>query len=59
LATVSPNEQTHEDTGVDPTRRSAASPPRWPTVLGIGAVILVVALFAVLHLTGVLGGGGH
>jgi hypothetical protein len=56
---VSPSEHTHEDTGADPKPRSAASPPRWPSVLGIGAVILVIGLFVVLHLTGVLGGGGH
>lgn len=56
---MSPTEHSHEDTGVDPNRRSEGSPPHWPTALGIGAIVLVVGLFVALHLTGVLGGGGH
>jgi hypothetical protein len=33
--------------------------PHWLTVVGTIAAILVVALLVALHLTGVLGPGGH
>jgi hypothetical protein len=33
--------------------------PRWVSVAGIVMAILLVLLLAVLHLTGILGPGGH
>jgi hypothetical protein len=43
--------------GLDP--ESAPATPRWIPALVIAAVVLVVVIFAVLHLTGVMGGGSH
>jgi hypothetical protein len=37
----------------------APSPPRWMTVAGTVVVILVILAFVVLHLSGVMGSGGH
>jgi hypothetical protein len=39
-------------------RESAASPPRWTTAVGIATAALLI-LFVVLHLSGVMGSGGH
>ncbi len=51
-----PNPEADDDTGTAPDRESATP---WGTyVFGIVAVILVL-LFVVLHLTGVVGPGGH
>jgi hypothetical protein len=55
---MSPTEHTNEDTGVEPDRGSADGPTR-ASILGIGAVIFVVAVLIMLHLSGVLGSGGH
>ena len=38
---------------------SAPTTPRWIPALAIAGVVLVILLFAVLHLTGVMGGGSH
>jgi hypothetical protein len=40
-------------------RGSGASPPRWMTAVGIAIATLVILMFVVLHLTGVMGSGGH
>jgi hypothetical protein len=39
-------------------RGSAASPQRWLGVVGI-VITLVILTFVVMHLTGVMGSGGH
>jgi len=46
--------ETEEDTGVGPRRA-----PRWVVVLGITVAIALVAAMILLHLTGILGPGGH
>ena len=50
---------TGDDTPVEPGRGSATGTPRWGTVLGIVIAVGLVLLLLVLHLTGVLGPGGH
>ena len=47
------------DAGADPDRRPTPRRPRWTSVAGITLGIALVVLFVVLHLTGVLGPGGH
>lgn len=53
----------HPDSGNDADGRPAPEPasrtPRWVTVVGIIIAIVVVGLVAALHLTGVIGPGGH
>ena len=44
-------------TGID--RSATVGGPRWRLVAGVAAVIIVVAVFAALHLVGVLGPGSH
>jgi hypothetical protein len=46
------------DAGTDPDPE-AATRRRLKTVLWVGGVVLVLALFIVLHLTGVVGAGSH
>lgn len=43
--------------GDDPSGQ--LGPPRWMRVLGVFLVIALIALFVILHLTGVLGAGTH
>jgi hypothetical protein len=50
---------TDDDTVVGPDRGSAPDTPRWVPVLGIVFAIGLVLLLVVLHLTGILGPGGH
>ncbi|MGH3301666.1 MAG: hypothetical protein ACRDOK_08295 [Streptosporangiaceae bacterium] len=47
----------HPDTGTDPD--PAAARPRWKTALWVAAVVAVLVLFIVLHLTGVVGAASH
>jgi hypothetical protein len=47
-----------EHTNEEPDRGSADGPTR-ASILGIGGVILVVAVLIMLHLSDVLGSGGH
>ena len=42
----------HED-------RSADGPPRWITVLVVGAIVLVILLLVFLHLSGAVGPAAH
>lgn len=52
-----PYPETDEDTGVRPDRTTGT--PRWVSVAVIGAVVLVVAVMVVLHITGTIGPGSH
>jgi hypothetical protein len=47
----------HADTG--PEHGPATGRSRWKAVAGIAAAIALIVLFAVLHLAGVFGPGGH
>jgi hypothetical protein len=49
----------HPDSGTDPDAEAAPARPRWKTVLLVAVAIAVLALFIVLHLTGVLGPASH
>jgi hypothetical protein len=51
----------HPDTGTDPDpdAADAAARPRWKTALWVAAVVAVLVLFIVLHLTGVVGAASH
>lgn len=51
----------HPDTGEDDPDATAAAPAtsRRRRVAVIAAVVVLIALFAVLHLTGVVGSEGH
>jgi hypothetical protein len=52
----------HPDTGQagdGPDLRSSTRRAGWKTVVGIAAVVAVIVLFVVLHVTGVLGPGEH
>jgi hypothetical protein len=57
-ATV-PDFPTHPDTGAAPGAEAATASRRWKAVLWVAIVIVVLALFIVLHLTGVVGAGSH
>lgn len=54
---------THPDTDDDldggTDRRSASGGPRWKSVVAVVAAAAVIALFVVLHLTGVVGPADH
>ncbi len=50
-----PSHPDTDDTGMGHGRGPTTRTPRWVTVVGI----VVVVLFVVLHLTGVIGPGGH
>jgi cytochrome b561 len=54
-----PELPSHPDTGATPDRRPAAGGPRWKSVIGVAVAVVLIALFLVLHLTGVLGPGEH
>ncbi|HLK00566.1 MAG TPA: hypothetical protein VKU39_11750 [Streptosporangiaceae bacterium] len=54
-----PDFPAHPDTGTDPDADPAAARPRWKTLLWVGVVVVVLALFVVLHLTGVVGAESH
>lgn len=49
----------HPDTATDPDDEAAAARPRWKTALWVAAIVVVLALFVVLHLTGVVGAESH
>ena len=49
----------HPDTGTDPDTAGDAARPRWKTVRWVAVVVVVLALFIVLHLTGVVGAESH
>lgn len=49
----------HEAGGVPGRGPNTGGTPRWVSVVGIIVAIVVVVLFAALHLTGVLGPGAH
>ena len=60
IVDLQPNPDSNGDTGdagVRPDRRSPPNTPRWVKTFGIIAIVLVL-LFAILHLAGV-GFGGH
>jgi hypothetical protein len=59
VAAVTPTNLPKDDPGTARDRGPADGPPRWASVLGIAAAVVVVGLFVVLHLTGVLGAGNH
>jgi hypothetical protein len=52
-----PSHPDTNDRGAGP--EPSTGTPRWKSVVGIIVAIVVVALFIALHLTGVLGPGGH
>jgi hypothetical protein len=54
-----PDFPAHPDSGTDPDAEAAAARPRWRTALWAAAVVAVLALFIVLHLTGVVGAESH
>jgi hypothetical protein len=56
---VSPTEETNQQSGAEPDRGQTVSRQRWASLLGIAAVILILALIIVLHLTGAIGPGTH
>jgi hypothetical protein len=56
---MSPTKHPEHESPMRPDPDQAAGPPGWASVLGIAAVVLVLGLIVVLHLSGVLGGGGH
>jgi hypothetical protein len=56
---MNPAKRTDHESPMTPDPDQAAGPPRWASVVGIAAVVLVVGMIVVLHLTGVLDGGGH
>ncbi len=49
----------HQDSGPDETEVPIAATSRRRGVVIVVAVVALVVLFAVLHLTGVVGGEGH
>jgi hypothetical protein len=59
LDAMSPTKPPEQESPMRPDPDQAAGPPGWASVLGIAAVVLVLGLIVVLHLSGVLGGGGH
>lgn len=50
---------THSDTGSGPAEPGIAPTSRRRRLLIIGAVVALVVVFVVLHLTGVVGGESH
>ena len=54
-----PDFPAHPDTGTDPEAEAAATRPRWKTAVWVAAAVAVLALFIVLHLTGVVGAESH
>lgn len=48
-----------DDPHAPPESGSAIGAPRWLQVVGIGVVIALIVLIALLHLTGTLGPGAH
>ncbi len=44
-----------DTTGIEPIPGG----PSWKSLLGIAVLVTLVALIVVLHLTGVMGPGGH
>jgi hypothetical protein len=59
MAELPSHPDTDNDAGQRPAGGPASGTPRWLTVVGIIVAIVVVALVAVLHLTGVIGPGAH
>ena len=54
-----PDFPAHPDTGTAPDAGAATARPRWKTALWVAVVIAMLALFIVLHLTGVVGAESH
>ena len=59
-----PDLPSHPDDGTDARSGPGSAPrspagPRGRTVLLIAAVLVLLAVFVVLHLTGAVGGEGH
>jgi cytochrome b561 len=48
-----------DDSGASPNRGSTDGAPRWVSVVGIIAFVVLVVLMVVLHLSGVIGSGAH
>jgi hypothetical protein len=48
-----------DDSGTESDRGSTGGAPRWVSVVGIIAFVVLVLLMVVLHLTGVIGPGTH
>ena len=49
----------HPDSGVPAPDTASARRTSWPKILGIAGAVIAIAIVVVLHLTGVLGPGGH
>jgi hypothetical protein len=54
-----PELPSHQDTGSGESEAPIAGASRRRTVLIVAGVIVVLVVFAVLHLTGVVGGESH
>lgn len=54
-----PELPSHQDTGSSVSPAPIAATSRRRTVLTATVVVVLAALAVVLHLTGVIGGGGH
>ena len=59
MAHPPPYPDTDDDSGEGSERGPAAGTSRWASVLGIVFLVILLAFFVFLHLTGVLGPGGH
>lgn len=55
-----PHPESDAEPGAEqPQHVSRSGTSRWPRIAASVAALLLVVLFVVLHLTGVLGPGGH
>jgi hypothetical protein len=54
-----PDTDNDNDNDLGPRHGPTTGTPRWLTVLAIIIGVVVVVLLIVLHLTGVVGPGGH
>jgi hypothetical protein len=59
METTVPDFPAHPDTGTAPDAEASTARPRRKTVLWAAVIIVVLALFIVLHLTGVVGAESH
>ena len=54
-----PHPHADDGTRMELERGLSATAPRWITVLAVVVVVLVIAMFIVLHLSGAVGPGAH